>query len=194
MNFSELMGKKLRYSVLFERCLLILNGSHGRGSLFLPKIEAKLDNAYNSIFRLAYARHHKPWLVYFEPIFHCGLYCRVFSITDNSFTKQGNSSFFAIKSAVYNQERVITAHIQFHCGFYCRAFNIIDNSFTKKGILQIFPLKSAVYNQERVITVHIRYFIVCPFINDMQDTQCIVSLYGYLSCKASISQYMYSDS
>ena len=35
-------------------------------------------------------------------IFHCSLYCRVVSITDNLCTKQGNSSK---KSMVYNQER-----------------------------------------------------------------------------------------
>ena len=42
------------------------------------------------------------------PIFNCGLYCRAVNITDNLSTKQGNSS---IKSAVYNQERVLMAHI-----------------------------------------------------------------------------------
>ena len=30
----------------------------------------------------------------FYPIFHCGLYCRAISITDNLCTKQGNSSIF----------------------------------------------------------------------------------------------------
>ena len=34
--------------------------------------------------------------VYFFPIFHCGLYCRAVSITDNLCTKQGNSSNFGL--------------------------------------------------------------------------------------------------
>ena len=33
----------------------------------------------------------------FYPIFHCGLYCRAVSITDNLCTKQGNSSIFGSK-------------------------------------------------------------------------------------------------
>ena len=32
---------------------------------------------------LLYVRHYKPRLVYFYPIFHCGLYCRAVSTTDN---------------------------------------------------------------------------------------------------------------
>ena len=38
------------------------------------------------------------------PSFHCGLYCRAVSVTDNLFTKQGNSSFLGLKSAVYDFE------------------------------------------------------------------------------------------
>ena len=41
------------------------------------------------------------------PIFHCGLHCRVVSITDNLCTKKVNYSIFAQKSAVYNLERLI---------------------------------------------------------------------------------------
>ena len=36
-------------------------------------------------------------LYIFYPIFHCGLYCRAVSITDNLCTKQGNSSIFEPK-------------------------------------------------------------------------------------------------
>ena len=36
-------------------------------------------------------------LYIFYPIFHCGLYCRAVSITDNLCTKQGNSSIFKPK-------------------------------------------------------------------------------------------------
>ena len=39
---------------------------------------------------LPYVRHYKPWLVYFFPIFHCGLYCRAVIITDNLCTKKEN--------------------------------------------------------------------------------------------------------
>ena len=41
-------------------------------------------------------------LYIFYPIFHCGLYCRAVSITDILCTKQGNSSFLDLQSAVYN--------------------------------------------------------------------------------------------
>ena len=37
---------------------------------------------------IMYARHYKPRLVYFQPIFYCDLYCRVVSVADNSCTKQ----------------------------------------------------------------------------------------------------------
>ena len=33
-------------------------------------------------FQIPYAGHYKPRLVYFCPIFHCGLYCRAVYITD----------------------------------------------------------------------------------------------------------------
>ena len=33
----------------------------------------------------------------FYPIFHCGLYCRAVSITENLCTKNGNSSNFGAK-------------------------------------------------------------------------------------------------
>ena len=36
-------------------------------------------------------------LYIFYPIFHCGLYCRAVSITDNLRTKQENSSIFEPK-------------------------------------------------------------------------------------------------
>jgi hypothetical protein len=36
-------------------------------------------------------------LYIFDPIFHCGLYCRVVNITDNLCNKQGNSSIFGPK-------------------------------------------------------------------------------------------------
>ena len=36
-------------------------------------------------------------LYIFYNIFHCGLYCRAVSITDNLCTKQGNSSIFGPK-------------------------------------------------------------------------------------------------
>ena len=46
---------------------------------------------------IPYARHYNPRLVYFYPIFHCGLYCKAVSITDNLCTKQENSSIFEPK-------------------------------------------------------------------------------------------------
>ena len=33
----------------------------------------------------------------FYPIYHCSLYCRAVSVTDNLCTKQGNSSIFGSK-------------------------------------------------------------------------------------------------
>ena len=39
-------------------------------------------------------------LYIFYPIFHCGLYCRAVSVTDNLCTKNGNSSFLSLKSSV----------------------------------------------------------------------------------------------
>ena len=36
-------------------------------------------------------------LYIFYPIFHCGLYCRAVSVTDNLCTKPGNSSIFGSK-------------------------------------------------------------------------------------------------
>ena len=36
-------------------------------------------------------------LYIFYPIFHCSLYCRAVSVTDNLCTKQGNSSIFGSK-------------------------------------------------------------------------------------------------
>ena len=41
---------------------------------------------------IPYERHYKPRLVYFLPHFHCGLYCRAVTITDNLCIKQENSS------------------------------------------------------------------------------------------------------
>ena len=46
-------------------------------------------------------------LYIFYLIFHCGLYCRAVSVTDNLGTKQGNSSVFGSNIRSYNQERVI---------------------------------------------------------------------------------------
>ena len=45
----------------------------------------------------------------FYPIFHYGLYSNGANITDNLYTKQGNSSK---KSTVYNQELVIMVHVR----------------------------------------------------------------------------------
>ena len=53
----------------------------------------------------------------FYPIFHCGLYCRAVSITENLCTKNGNSLNFGPKirglnsRAVSNQDWVIMARI-----------------------------------------------------------------------------------
>ena len=47
---------------------------------------------------LPYARHYKPRLVFFHPLY----------TADNLCTKQGN---LGLKSAVYNQERVIIDHL-----------------------------------------------------------------------------------
>ena len=41
----------------------------------------------------------------FYPIFHCGLYCRAVSITDNLCTKKGNSSIFGPK--IHELERIL---------------------------------------------------------------------------------------
>ena len=46
---------------------------------------------------LPYTCHYNLRFVYFYPIFHCGLYCRAASVTDNLCTKQGNSSIFGSK-------------------------------------------------------------------------------------------------
>ena len=54
---------------------------------------------------LPYACHYKPRLVYFYPIFQCGLYCRVVNITDNLCTKNRKFSIFEPNSAVQNQEQ-----------------------------------------------------------------------------------------
>ena len=56
-------------------------------------------------------------LYIFYPIFHCGLYCRAVSVTDNLCTKPGNSAIFGFKirglqlRAVSNLERVIMARV-----------------------------------------------------------------------------------
>ena len=50
-----------------------------------------------SCFGIPYARHYNPRFVYFYPIFHCGLYCRAVSVTDNFVLKQGNSSIVGSK-------------------------------------------------------------------------------------------------
>ena len=50
---------------------------------------------------------------FFFLIFHCGLYIRAVSNTDNLCTKQGNSSIFQPKSAGYNQERVIIIFVTY---------------------------------------------------------------------------------
>ena len=52
------------------------------------------------------------FLYIFCPIFHCGLYCRAVSVTDNLSTKQGNSSIFGAKSGFksrlgYNGTRTV---------------------------------------------------------------------------------------
>ena len=44
-------------------------------------------------------------LYVFYPIFHCGLYCRVVSITNKLCTKQANSLIFATKIRVHNKQR-----------------------------------------------------------------------------------------
>ena len=46
----------------------------------------------------------------FYPIFHCGLLSRAVNIAGNLCTKPGISS---LKSAVYNQERVIMACVRY---------------------------------------------------------------------------------
>ena len=54
-------------------------------------------------------------LYIFYPIFHCGLYCRAVSVTDNLCSKQ----FLGLKSAVYNQE-----HFQIKIGLQTVSRNI----------------------------------------------------------------------
>ena len=44
---------------------------------------------------IPYARHYKPRLVYFYPIFHCGLYCRAVHINDNFWAR---NPWFIIKN------------------------------------------------------------------------------------------------
>ena len=57
-------------------------------------------------------------LYLFYLIFHCSLYCRAVSITDNLCTKHGNSFILVLKicgflsRAVSNQERVIMARVR----------------------------------------------------------------------------------
>ena len=55
------------------------------------------ENIWHGDKYVPYARHYNPRFVYFYPIFHCGLYCRAVSVTDNLCTKQGNSSIFGLK-------------------------------------------------------------------------------------------------
>ena len=74
---------------------------------------------FYSQHHLHYARHHNQRVYIFYPIFHGSLYCRVVIVTDNLFTKQGNSSIFGSKirnlysRVVSNQGRVIMARVQY---------------------------------------------------------------------------------
>ena len=52
-------------------------------------------------------------LYIFYPIFHCDLYCRVVSVKGNQCTKQENLQFLSHKSAAYNQERFLMAHVRY---------------------------------------------------------------------------------
>ena len=57
----DLNGDMLKYKGIYFRFSLILH----------------------YISRILYARHYKPQLVHFYPIFHCGIYCRAVNITGN---------------------------------------------------------------------------------------------------------------
>ena len=50
-------------------------------------------------------------LYIFYPTFHCGLYCRAVSVTDNLCTRQGNSSIFGPKiESLKEQFQIKSAH------------------------------------------------------------------------------------
>ena len=93
-------------------------------------------------FQIPYARHYKPCLVYFYPIFHCGLYCRAISSTDNLYTKQGNSSIFSLKSVVYNQEWIIMARVRQYLNFHGNRKTLLllantrSRRFERSGMLE----------------------------------------------------------
>ena len=55
--------------------------NQGLGVLFFH-FWKELKEVFTSQPYLLYVRHYKPRLVYFYPIFHCGLYFRAASIAD----------------------------------------------------------------------------------------------------------------
>ena len=75
------------------------------------------------IFRpvhVPYVHHYNPHFVYFYSIFHCSLYYRAVSVTDNSCSKPGNSSIGSkVKSSVYKWER-----FQIKSGLWWPAYGI----------------------------------------------------------------------
>ena len=74
--------------------------------LFMRKI-CKLQNvfkqfpnlSFESMYYMAKSNYRRRAIItrglyIFHPVFHCGLYCRAVSFTDNLFTIEGNSSIF----------------------------------------------------------------------------------------------------
>ena len=52
-------------------------------------------------------------LYIFYPIFHCGLYCKQLMLQTSFVLNKGIFQFLGLKSAVYNQERVIMERLRY---------------------------------------------------------------------------------
>ena len=74
-------------------------GKPGRVSIMIAHIHpaSTLDTVQDFLCRVGHETKYRTHaiitssLYIFYPIFHCGLYCRAVSVTDNLCTKQGNS-------------------------------------------------------------------------------------------------------
>ena len=64
------------------------------GKEYQSSVKKSLKPIENSVYVPNALRYNLQFVYISEPIFHCGLYCRVVSVTDNLCTKQGNSSIF----------------------------------------------------------------------------------------------------
>ena len=80
------------------------------------------------------------WGLYISyPIFHCGLYCRAVSVTDNLCSKQGNSSIFESKIRGLWLER-----FQIKSGLWwrvCSMYEVLYKNNTTFSLLRFLELK-----------------------------------------------------